>query len=334
MAQLELARAGRAFAEIHVYCRIWQSTQRSTSSIHHRLSMAEEPPPSEHYDLQSKHDNARICRVESARPILLRRARLPPELIDMIIDLLHTDQAALTTCALVCRSWVPASRLHLFPLFSEFYIHSATKKQVRILSSPLCTIASAVQHVVVEKTECRRNLLALFSRLSKTTQLTLRSRRETTFLQLQDCSPRLEFALAPLSQQLECLVLQGIQFDTLDSVFSLLRSFPRLQRVACSYVSFKILFNERHLRTLPTDQGFHMPELRVLEMHCSGRLLSRLVERWGNAIPQLTMLRTDLRDEFGLSTLMETVGSSLKRLEISGLASDFCEWPQIILAFV
>lgn len=40
--------------------------------------------------------------------------KLCPELFDYIIDFLHDDEAALRACALVCRSWVPTSRIHLF----------------------------------------------------------------------------------------------------------------------------------------------------------------------------------------------------------------------------
>ncbi|KAF8906273.1 hypothetical protein CPB84DRAFT_1770415 [Gymnopilus junonius] len=40
--------------------------------------------------------------------------RLLPELYDYIIDFLHDDHLSLRVCALVCRSWVPASRCHLF----------------------------------------------------------------------------------------------------------------------------------------------------------------------------------------------------------------------------
>lgn len=38
----------------------------------------------------------------------------PPELIDIIIDHLHADNKSLAACTLVCRSWLPSSRYHLF----------------------------------------------------------------------------------------------------------------------------------------------------------------------------------------------------------------------------
>ncbi|RDB29986.1 hypothetical protein Hypma_013825 [Hypsizygus marmoreus] len=36
------------------------------------------------------------------------------EIYDLIIDFLYSDLQALSTCALVCKAWLPASRLHLF----------------------------------------------------------------------------------------------------------------------------------------------------------------------------------------------------------------------------
>ncbi|KAJ7156261.1 hypothetical protein C8R46DRAFT_1115533 [Mycena filopes] len=38
----------------------------------------------------------------------------PPELVDRFIDNLHDDRHTLATCALVSKTWTPASRYHLF----------------------------------------------------------------------------------------------------------------------------------------------------------------------------------------------------------------------------
>lgn len=40
--------------------------------------------------------------------------RFPPELHDVIIDFLGFDKRALSACALVRKTWLPRSRLHLF----------------------------------------------------------------------------------------------------------------------------------------------------------------------------------------------------------------------------
>ncbi|KAJ7616650.1 hypothetical protein FB45DRAFT_934661 [Roridomyces roridus] len=44
---------------------------------------------------------------------------LPPEVVDLVIDNLHDQPAALRVCSLVCRNWLAASRYHLY---SEVYV--------------------------------------------------------------------------------------------------------------------------------------------------------------------------------------------------------------------
>ena len=40
--------------------------------------------------------------------------RLPPELLDLIVDNLHDEQTTLQACCLVSKSWIPRARKHLF----------------------------------------------------------------------------------------------------------------------------------------------------------------------------------------------------------------------------
>jgi len=44
--------------------------------------------------------------------------QLPQELVDHIIDHLHDDPVTLNSCALVCHTWLPTSRLHIFSKIS------------------------------------------------------------------------------------------------------------------------------------------------------------------------------------------------------------------------
>lgn len=53
------------------------------------------------------------------------RGRLPPELVDMIIDHLYDDKVTLATCTLVAKSWLTASRLHLFYEITVFHDRSS-----------------------------------------------------------------------------------------------------------------------------------------------------------------------------------------------------------------
>ena len=40
--------------------------------------------------------------------------RLPPEITDYIVDLLHNEPETLKQCCLISKSWVPCIRKHLF----------------------------------------------------------------------------------------------------------------------------------------------------------------------------------------------------------------------------
>ena len=40
--------------------------------------------------------------------------RLPPELLDHVLDLLRYEKRVLGSCCLVSKSWIPRTRKHLF----------------------------------------------------------------------------------------------------------------------------------------------------------------------------------------------------------------------------
>ncbi|KAF9789317.1 hypothetical protein BJ322DRAFT_987841, partial [Thelephora terrestris] len=42
------------------------------------------------------------------------RSRLPPEISDRVVDLLHDEPESLERCCLVSKSWVACARKHLF----------------------------------------------------------------------------------------------------------------------------------------------------------------------------------------------------------------------------
>ncbi|KAJ7163894.1 hypothetical protein C8R43DRAFT_257236, partial [Mycena crocata] len=41
-------------------------------------------------------------------------ARIPPEIVDIIIDNLVSDHRSLRSCTFVARAWLPRSRFYLF----------------------------------------------------------------------------------------------------------------------------------------------------------------------------------------------------------------------------
>ncbi|KAK7001707.1 hypothetical protein R3P38DRAFT_3047353 [Favolaschia claudopus] len=71
---------------------------------------------------------------------------LPPELWDIILDHLHDERSTLLASSLVCRSWVPTCRLHLFPSLSLSPKHIPRAVSIdALLANPHSTIRSAVR---------------------------------------------------------------------------------------------------------------------------------------------------------------------------------------------
>jgi hypothetical protein len=75
--------------------------------------------------------------------------QIPQEIIDQVIDHLYNDRETLRTCALVCRSWVPSSRYHLFGnvdiSFLEWGQPSRYSSLIGHLDHPLCTFAPSIR---------------------------------------------------------------------------------------------------------------------------------------------------------------------------------------------
>ena len=97
---------------------------------------------------------------------------MPRELCDMIIDFLHNDAPTLFNASLVCKSWLPASRFHLF---SDIQLLST---QFRGMLDAICaersTIPPYIRHLsilgdaddqFVEKTLLRLPLLSNLNNL-------------------------------------------------------------------------------------------------------------------------------------------------------------------------
>ncbi|KAJ7064123.1 hypothetical protein C8F01DRAFT_1250375 [Mycena amicta] len=163
---------------------------------------------------------------------------LAPELWDQIIDELRTDRHALRAMGLVCRAYVPRSRSHLFERFSSSRNWTLRWKSLaECLSSPLCTILAAVQHLDLQYHLNRRGLqfatlnrpsIAIANLAPHLSQLS--NVRSLTISEL--CWPLLESNAAFTSSVKEfTLVLDLYTRLTPSTTRRLTRCFPNLERV-------------------------------------------------------------------------------------------------------
>jgi hypothetical protein len=72
---------------------------------------------------------------------------LPPELLDVVIDHLHSHKPTLSACSLVCSQFLPATRYHLFGRFSVN--HSSSVTFIQLLRSPYVTFLPYVRSLVI-----------------------------------------------------------------------------------------------------------------------------------------------------------------------------------------
>jgi hypothetical protein len=260
------------------------------------------------------------------RPAALTAFRYPsvaPELIDTIIDMLHADRAALATCALVCKSWLPASRYHLF---SKIIITRWNKPAIsELLSSSRCTITSAVEHLVLHTIQ---GLSQSICRLSNVTELSLYK-----FCICHSCIRVLPpVDLIPLLRNLESLHIEEVS-DYRGGIFllALLRHCPRVQSLSLGDM-------EEDNRDEDPAPNQHFPSKdeaaltpRLKSLRVGEAVMSKwFVAWWKNMASPLEILDLNFWDfnARDSKSLLEAVGSSLQTLSLrlSGNRPDLSEW--------
>lgn len=70
------------------------------------------------------------------------------ELSDMIIDFLHNDVAALCSASLVRKSWLPASRFHLFSAI-EFRYRDKVHVGLEVICAEASTVPPYIRHLKI-----------------------------------------------------------------------------------------------------------------------------------------------------------------------------------------
>jgi hypothetical protein len=253
-------------------------------------TMNEEPFPDE-------SNNRRDGGSEAAASLqpTHQHVRLPPELIDMIIAELRTDRAALASCALVCKSWLPASRNNLF-----FHITISPGSYYNASQIPSSAIALATKHLTIEGITHFGDLHQLFGRLS----------------------------LISLVQNLEILELERVRIPTPGMLRLLLTHSRRLKSLVFREVSFIDPLGDHVLQPPVVGQDIPMPELKLLAVCESLQLLSWLASFLRNAAPQLTIFNLEVgtwasfHQKHLMESMLEVIGMRLRDFRFSVILED------------
>jgi hypothetical protein len=156
-------------------------------------------------------------------------ARLPPELIDRIIDFLHDNKPTLAVCSLVCRNWVATSRLHYFESLVIDPVN--VDRLVDLFRSPSCTISTVAYLDIGGETSCSLDaFIAIEPWLSR---LTIR-RLILRYLQWTWSNP-VSVAMLSWFERIVHLEIRGTEFPDLTSFTRLIQSFHSLHTLILGY---------------------------------------------------------------------------------------------------
>ncbi|KAJ7580964.1 hypothetical protein C8J56DRAFT_961221 [Mycena floridula] len=244
-------------------------------------------------------------------------AMLAQEIIDIIIDFGHENPGFLANCSLVCRSWVPSARHHLFETISlrEYSDHGW-----RAIIEP--TIQTVTQHVKMVKIDAtnswgdQRWALARFK--PSLERLTLQRLHLRSF-QLRS------------SDFYDCLSsVTEIHLDTVSSVtrndiFDFLASFPSLETVGLTFLRFPDAEPNPTLPDVPQS-------LTSVTLNLEDEAL-RVAIQWliGRGSPKITTLVVvELAFTSVLQPLLNMVSEVLVNLAIDG--AEECTGPPLDLS--
>jgi hypothetical protein len=181
--------------------------------------------------------------------------RLPPEIIDTVIDHLHSDKPSLAACALISKDFLPSTRFHLFSEVSVQPGHMLLL--LELLASPSNQIAPFIQrllfdnlgkllfyHGITEVERCIRLIPLLTSRLPH-----VKSLRFSNF-DLEHVPEDIRRDLFSSFPDFKDLDLSSLHFYRFSEFIDLVCAFPSLEKISLKWVSW-------------TYSGQHSPQINA-----------------------------------------------------------------------
>ncbi|KIL58187.1 hypothetical protein M378DRAFT_15753 [Amanita muscaria Koide BX008] len=156
----------------------------------------------------------------------------PVELIDLFFSV--CDKPSLSSCSLVCRTWLPIARYHLLSTSTISVTDAESDRKtletlLTLLSSPLCTLAPYIRHLLF-KGSCPAFPLKLETKTIKTMR-TLPHVRSVTFQDVAWTLVPAELTELVTSFDLTKLAFSFVVFPSLDELKCYLEKFPNLKEL-------------------------------------------------------------------------------------------------------
>jgi hypothetical protein len=211
--------------------------------------------------------------------VATKAIRIPPEIVDQIIDYFHNDPKTLKACSLVAREWIPSARLHLFAKLSFSSTQDGIRFNELVSSSPnLLRYCQELTAGVADKFGSPPGSATHFIRCLPTLRKhadgfsSLRTLRVRGFY-----SRPKDFSkfLVAISDKITAIALTGGNLRSRHDLWTVLRLFPSLRNVHVSDLGYS------HKEGLAISPGHcHSPPISSfsLNTYCLGFVLEQLSE--------------------------------------------------------
>ncbi|KAF9531086.1 hypothetical protein CPB83DRAFT_904673 [Crepidotus variabilis] len=273
--------------------------------------------------------NSELAPPITAEPSQIRSPvpRLPQELVNLLLDKLHTDKTTLRACALVASSWVPAARRHVFRrLDVQGQKRDASFTQfIDLLSSPLCTFARHIRCISISGSFdnnpwnewVTETIPVVVARLPRLETLYCSSLDTSAVLPLRLLASQFEFTL-----RMTTLRLQTIAFDRFEHIFQIICSFPNLHTL--EWKSWYHMSREEEVRLSTrswASLGQVPSNLRVVDVGtpllCNWSIWQWFLDCEAYWIHTIKLKHVDRVQVAPLAEYLYRLGQSLKSLHIS-----------------
>lgn len=241
-----------------------------------------------------------------------------PEIIDVIVDNLHTDKSSLRACGLTARTWLPSSRYHLFAKVTlrPSNILSFTK----LLEYPLNNIAPMVRHLAVELETDKENTILGASLVlpllpSITAHLRMIKSLSLARIDWSQCSPEiLQNTLSNLGV-VETLELNRVAVRGPEGAVDLLCAFPLLKGISIDHLLYSDGYH--HSSTLTRHRQRPSFVINFINLHLPPPIaLMAWLLRPTPIIHAIRCMSLVMHYDTALAKILSSAGATIRQIEI------------------